>query len=87
MDGRTLGGGSMDYDQIMTWQRGNAAEQIAADLASQINCGSLSKWDSLPLNRTLADKHNVSERTISKAKRILGRHGMLTLIDRRYYVA
>lgn len=77
----------MDYDQIMMWQRGNAAEQIAADLASQITNGNLSKWDSLPLNRTLADKHNVSERTISKAKRLLGNHGMLTLVDRRYYVA
>jgi DNA-binding GntR family transcriptional regulator len=77
----------MDYDQIMKWQRGTMAEQVAADLASQINNGTLSKWESLPLNRTLGDKWNVSERTISKAKRLLGGQGMLTLVDRRYYVA
>jgi DNA-binding GntR family transcriptional regulator len=77
----------MDYDQIMKWQRGTMAEEVAADIASQINNGSLSKWDSLPLNSTLADKWNVSERTITKAKRLLCNHGMLTLVDRRYYVA
>ena len=77
----------MDYDQIMKWQRGTMVERVAADLASQITNGKLSKWDSPPLNRTLADKWNVSERTISKAKRLLGDQGMLTLVDRRYYVA
>jgi DNA-binding GntR family transcriptional regulator len=77
----------MDYDQIMRWQRGTMAEQVAADLASQIDNGKLSKWDSLPLNRTLADKHNVSERTISKAKRLLGGHGVLMMDGNRYYVA
>jgi DNA-binding GntR family transcriptional regulator len=77
----------MNYDQIMKWQRGTMAERIAADLASQIENGKLSKWDSLPLNRVLADKHNVSERTISKAKRLLGGHGVLVLDGRRYYVA
>jgi DNA-binding GntR family transcriptional regulator len=77
----------MDYDQIMKWQRGTMAEQVAADLASQINNGKLTNWESLPLNGTLADKWNVSERTISKAKIRLGGHGLLTLVDRRYYVA
>jgi DNA-binding GntR family transcriptional regulator len=77
----------MDYDQIMKWQRGTMAERVAAHLASQINNGKLSKWDSLPLNRDLADNWNVSERTISKAKRLLGGQGMLTLVDGRYYVA
>jgi DNA-binding GntR family transcriptional regulator len=76
----------MDYDQIMRWQRGTMAEQIAADLASQINNGNLSKWESPPLNSTLADKWDVSERTITKAKRLLCDHGMLTLVDRRFYV-
>jgi DNA-binding GntR family transcriptional regulator len=77
----------MEYDQIMRWQRGTMAEQVAADLAAQITNGNLSKWDSPPLNRTLADKWDVSERTISKAKRLLGGQGMLTLVDGRYYVA
>jgi DNA-binding GntR family transcriptional regulator len=87
MDGCRLGGGSMDYDQILKWQRGTKAEQVAADLASQIKNGNLSKWDSLPLNSALADKWNVSERTISKAKRLLGDQRILTLVDGRYYVA
>ena len=77
----------MDYDQIMTWQRGTVVEQIAADLASQINNGNLSKWDSLPLNRALADKWDVSSRTVSRAKSLLHAHGILTLVERRYYVA
>jgi DNA-binding GntR family transcriptional regulator len=77
----------MHYDQIMRWQRGTMAEQIAADIASQINNGQLSKWDSLPLNRTLADKWDVSLRTITKTKRLLCDHGILTLVDRRFYVA
>jgi DNA-binding GntR family transcriptional regulator len=77
----------MDYEQIIKWQRGTMAERVAADLASQINKGNLSRWDSPPLNSTLADKWDVSERTISKAKRLLGGQGMLTLVDGRYYVA
>ena len=77
----------MDYDQILRWQRGTMAEQIAAELASRINNGKLSKWDSLPLNRTLADKWDASERTVTTAKRLLCDHGMLTLVDRRFYVA
>jgi DNA-binding GntR family transcriptional regulator len=71
----------------MQWQRGTMAERIAADLASQIVNGNLSKWDSLPLHSTLATKHNVSERTISAAKKLLGGQGLLTLDGRRYYVA
>jgi DNA-binding GntR family transcriptional regulator len=77
----------MNYDLIMQWQRGTMPEQIAAELASQINNGKLSKWDSLPINRILADKWDVSERTITKAKRLLCDHGMLTLVDRGFYVA
>lgn len=78
---------TLSYDQILMWQRGTMAEQVAADLASQINNGNLSKWDTLPLNRTLAGKWDVSERTISKAKRLLHSQGLLTLDGKRYYVA
>jgi DNA-binding GntR family transcriptional regulator len=78
---------TLNYDQILKWQRGTMAEQVAAEIASQINNGKLSKWDSLPINRTLADKWDVSERTITKAKRLLCDHGTLTLVDRRFYVA
>ena len=77
----------MNYEQILLWQRGSKAEQVAAELASLIQKGSLSKWDSLPLNSTLAGKFDVSTRTISEAKRLLKSHGLLTLLERRYYVA
>jgi DNA-binding GntR family transcriptional regulator len=77
----------MNYDLIMQWQRGTMAEQVAADLASQIKNGKLSKWDSLPLNRTLAATYDVSERTISKAKNLLDYHGLLLMDGNRYYVA
>jgi DNA-binding GntR family transcriptional regulator len=77
----------MDYDQIMRWQRGTMAERVAADLASQIENWSMSKWDSLPLNRTVADKWNVSESTVTKAKRLLADHGVLVVDGKRFYVA
>jgi DNA-binding GntR family transcriptional regulator len=77
----------MDYNQIMIWQRGTMAERVAADLAAQIANGKLSKWNDLPPNRTLADKWNVSERTVSNAKRLLGGHGVLMTDGNRYYVA
>jgi DNA-binding GntR family transcriptional regulator len=77
----------MDYNQIMKWQRGMMAERVAADLASQIANGKLSSWDDLPLNRTLANQWNVSERMVSKAKRLLGGHGVLMMDGNRYYVA
>jgi DNA-binding GntR family transcriptional regulator len=77
----------VNYELIMQWQRGTMAERVAADLASKIVTGNLSKWGSLPLNRTLADQHGVSDRTVSAAKRLLGGQGLLTLDGRRYYVA
>ena len=77
----------MNYEQILLWQRGNGVERIAADLAYRISNGSLTRWDSLPLNRTLAKEWNVSSRTISRAKKLLYDHGVLTLDGRRYYVS
>jgi DNA-binding GntR family transcriptional regulator len=77
----------MDYSQIMEWQRGTMAERVAADLASQIDRGSVSKWGSLPLNRTVAEKWDVSERTVTKAKRLLADHGVLVADGNRFYVA
>jgi DNA-binding GntR family transcriptional regulator len=77
----------MDYGLIMRWQRGTMTERVAADLASQIGKGSVSKWGSLPLNRTVAEKWDVSERTVTKAKRLLADHGVLVVDGKRFYVA
>jgi hypothetical protein len=40
-----------------------------------------------PPNSALSDEYDVSERTVSAAKSILGNHGILILENRRYYVA
>jgi DNA-binding GntR family transcriptional regulator len=77
----------MDYGQIMKWQRGTMAERVAADLASQIQTGNISKWASLPLNRAIAGKWDVSERTVSKAKRLIADQGLLVADGKRFYVA
>ena len=77
----------MDYGKIMEWQRGTKPERIAADLATQIQTGKLGKWDELPLNRVLADKWGVTQRTITTAKSLLAQEGLLKLTGRRYYVA
>ena len=77
----------MDNDLITQWQRGTMPERIAADLAAQIQAGKLAQHDNAPLNRTLAGRWGVSDRTVSSAKRLLARHRMLTKVNNRYYVA
>jgi DNA-binding GntR family transcriptional regulator len=79
--------GPVEYEQIMQWQRGTMRERVAADLASRIKSGNLTKWGELPLNRTLADQWDVSQRTVSSAKKLLADNGLLTKVDTRYYVA
>jgi DNA-binding GntR family transcriptional regulator len=77
----------MDYAQIMEWQRGSMRERVAADLASRITSGKITKWGELPLNRTLADQWDVSHRTVSSAKKLLADAGLLAKEGTRYYVA
>jgi DNA-binding GntR family transcriptional regulator len=77
----------MDYEQIMRWQRGSMRERVAADLASRITSGQITKFNDLPLNRTLAGEWDVSHRTVSSAKKLLADEGLLTKDGTRYYVA
>jgi DNA-binding GntR family transcriptional regulator len=74
-------------EEISEWANGGMAKQIAADLARKINSGQLHRYRELPLNSELADDWDVSERTVSVAKKILGDHRILKLENRRYYVA
>jgi DNA-binding transcriptional MocR family regulator len=74
-------------EKITEWANGGMAKQIAADLARKINGGTLHRYQELPSNPQLADEWDVSQRTISAAKKILGDHGILKLENRRYYVA
>jgi DNA-binding GntR family transcriptional regulator len=59
----------------------------AADLAEQINSGSLPAWHELPVMSELTRKYDVSPRTVSKVKTILANHGLLQMECRRYVVA
>jgi hypothetical protein len=43
----------MDYEQILSWQRGTMVEQIAADIVSQINNRNLSKMADPPMIRRI----------------------------------
>jgi DNA-binding GntR family transcriptional regulator len=73
--------------KISEWANGGMAQQIAASLARKISGGTLHRYQELPLNSQLAGEWNVSERTISAAKKLLGDHGILKLENRRYYIA
>ena len=75
-------------EKISEWAESSAiAKRIAADLARKITSGKLHRYAEPPLNSTLAAQWDVSERTVSAAKKILGDHGVLLLENRRYYVA
>ena len=73
---------------IKEWEAsGNMAQMVAAGIARKIASGNMHHYEDLPLNSTLAAEWDVSERTVSAAKSILGNHGILILENRRYYVA
>jgi DNA-binding GntR family transcriptional regulator len=73
---------------IKEWEEsGITAQSVAASIARKITKESMRRYDELPLNSVLSDELNVSERTISAAKSILGDHGILIQENRRYYVA
>jgi len=73
---------------IKQWRASaSSSEQVAASLAAKINGGQLRTWDDLPSLATLADEHDVSQRTVTRAKTLLAGHGFLTLQGGRYYVA
>jgi DNA-binding GntR family transcriptional regulator len=73
---------------IREWESsGNTAQTVAAGIARKIASGKMHRYEDSPLNSTLADEYDASERTVSTAKNILGNHGILILENRRYYVA
>ena len=77
----------MNYEKLLLWKAGTRTEQIAAELAYRIEGGKFTKWDELPLNRTLAGEFDVHPRLISSVKSLLAQEGLLKLEGRRYYVA
>jgi DNA-binding GntR family transcriptional regulator len=73
---------------IKEWEASpSMARKVAAGIARKIASGQMHHYEDLPPNSTLAAEWDVSERTVSAAKNILGNHGILTLENRRYYVA
>lgn len=78
-----------DTDVLIKQWRASArrVEQIAADLASKIDCGQLHRWSELPPRAELADEYDVTERTITSVKSLLAVHHFLTQQNRRYYIA
>ena len=78
-----------DTDRLIKkWEAsGNTAQTVAAGIARKIASGNMHRYDDLPLNSALASEWDVSERTVSAAKKILGDHGILILENRRYYTA
>lgn len=77
-----------DTDRLIReWEAsGNMAKMVAAGIARKIASG-MHRYEEFPPNSALAGEWDVSERTVSTAKRILGDHGILILENRRYYVA
>ncbi len=74
-------------EQISEWASGGKASQVAASLAREITGGTLRRYAELPASSQLAREHDVSERTVSAAKKLLADHGILKLENRRYHVA
>jgi DNA-binding GntR family transcriptional regulator len=73
---------------IREWEASQSmAQKVAAGIARKIATGNIHRYEDLPLNSVLAAEWDVSERTVSAAKKILGDHGFLMLDNRRYYVA
>jgi DNA-binding GntR family transcriptional regulator len=72
---------------IKEWEASQSmAQKIAAAIAQNIASGKMHPYEDLPPNSALAGEWDVSERTVSAAKNILGNHGILILENRRYYV-
>jgi DNA-binding GntR family transcriptional regulator len=73
---------------IKEWEASpHKTHKIAAGIARKITTDNMHRYDELPTNSRLAAEWDVSERTITAAKTILGNHGILILENRRYYVA
>jgi DNA-binding FadR family transcriptional regulator len=63
---------------IARWQRsGRRDEAIAADIATRIRTGKYKQHQELPPRTALAREFDVSESTVSSAKRLLAAAGIL----------
>jgi DNA-binding GntR family transcriptional regulator len=89
MTGASMTAEAKDTDALIKQWRASTlrVEQIAADLASKIDCGQLHRWNELPPQAELADEYDVTERTVTSVKRLLAVHRFLTQQNRRYYIA
>jgi DNA-binding GntR family transcriptional regulator len=78
-----------DTDKLIReWEASpHKARKVAAGIARKIASGKMHRYEDFPLNSVLATEWDVSERTISAAKSLLGDNGILKLENRRYYVA
>lgn len=78
----------MDESLIKEWASSNSSyKQIAAEFAGKIASGQLTQWAEFPDNEHTARKHDVSVRTVIRAKRLLLKHGAAQKIGDVYVVA
>jgi DNA-binding GntR family transcriptional regulator len=69
------------------WKTGTAAQRVAADIASKISSGAWERFRELPPAEHLASQHDVSSRTVSRARKLLLDGGMLGRDASIWYVA
>jgi DNA-binding GntR family transcriptional regulator len=73
--------------EIGAWEAtGELTRQIAAHLARAILSGRLRAYDALPTNESLAREWDASERTATRAKKLLAEYGLLRKENGTYYV-
>lgn len=69
------------------WKTGTAAQRVAADIAQKISGGAWERFHVLPPAEHMASQHDVSSRTVSRARKLLLDGGMLGRDGRFWYVA
>ena len=73
---------------IREWEASpSMARKVAAGIARKIAKKKMHRYEDLPPNSALSAEWDLSERTVSAAKSILGDHGILIMENGRYYVA
>jgi DNA-binding GntR family transcriptional regulator len=69
------------------WEKGTAAQRIAAAIATKIRDGAWEQYQALPATEYIAAQHDVSLRTAGRAKKLLLDAGILGRDGRTWYVA
>jgi DNA-binding GntR family transcriptional regulator len=73
--------------EIGAWEAtGGVTKQIAAHLARKIMSGRLRAYAGLPSNESLAREWDTSERTATRAKKLLAGYGLVRKESGTYYV-